>query len=310
MNDRRTGVALAFAAATISGFSVFLNAFAVKEFGDATLYTTAKNLVAGALLLLAGAAFARRGSAAGLRAPRELRGWSGLIAIGILGGGLAFWLFFQGLAHTSATSAAFVQKTLVIWVAVLAVAVLRERFTGLHAAAIGLLVIGQIGLSGGIGSVALGSGESLILIATLLWSVEVVIAKRVLRTTSALTVAAARMGIGVLVLGALSVTTGAASQLGAITMAQWGWALVTGVVLAAYVATWFSALARAQAIDVTAMLVFGAVITAVLSSGYRGTPLAPSAIGLGLIVAGTLLVPLAMRSGRAAQAERTALTAE
>lgn len=302
MNDRQRGIALAFAAAAISGFSVFVNAFAVKEFGDATLYTTAKNLVAAALLLLAGGALARRGSVAGLRAPRGIRAFSGLVAIGILGGGLAFWLFFQGLAQTSAASAAFVQKTLVVWVAVLAVVALRERFTALHAAAIGLLVTGQMALSGGIGGAALGSGESLILVATLLWSVEVVIAKGVLRTTSALTVAAARMGIGIVVLLVLSVTTGAASQLGAVTAAQWGWALVTGVVLAAYVGTWYSALARAQAIDVTAVLVFGAVITALLSSGYRGVSIAPSAIGLASIVLGTLLIAIAARRARPAAA--------
>jgi hypothetical protein len=39
----------------------------------------------------------------------------------------------------------------------------------------------------------------------------------------------------------------------------------TGLLLAGYVATWYAALALAPAVDVTAVLVGGAVITAVLA---------------------------------------------
>jgi hypothetical protein len=58
--------------------------------------------------------------------------------------------------------------------------------------------------------------------------------------------------------------------------------------LTAYVATWYAALARAQAVDVTAVLVFGAVVTALLSGAADGTPV--SAIGTALIVLGTAVV--------------------
>ena len=53
-------------------------------------------------------------------------------------------------------------------------------------------------------------------------------------------------------------------------------------------ATWFAALARAQAIDVTAVLVFGALVTAILSGAIDG-----AAIGVGgsiLVAAGSGLV--------------------
>ena len=289
MKDRSTGIALAFGAATISGFSVFLNSFAVKEFGDATLYTTAKNLVAAVLLVALVAVLAKRGTAS-FTMPRTTRERIGLLAVGIVGGGIPFYLFFQGLAVTTSTSAAFIQKTLVIWVAVLAVSFLRERFGLLHAAAIALLVAGQAVASGGVGSFALDQGEALVFIATLLWSVEIVVAKPLLARLSPFTVAAARMGIGIVVLIGIAAATGAFASLAAITAGQWMWALVTGVVLTAYVTTWYSALARAQAVDVTAVLVFGAVITAIISSGYRGTSLAPSAAGLALITLGTILI--------------------
>ncbi len=53
MTTRATGIALAFVTAVISGISIFVNGHAVRHFGDATVYTTAKNAVAGALLVVA-----------------------------------------------------------------------------------------------------------------------------------------------------------------------------------------------------------------------------------------------------------------
>jgi hypothetical protein len=51
------------------------------------------------------------------------------------------------------------------------------------------------------------------------------------------------------------------------------------------VSTWFAALARAGAVDVTAVLVLGAVITAFIRTGFQGVAL-PSLVGLGLVVVG------------------------
>jgi uncharacterized membrane protein len=66
--------------------------------------------------------------------------------------------------------------------------------------------------------------------------------------------------------------------------------LLTGLLLTAYVATWYSALARAQAVDVTAVLVFGAVITALLSGAADGTPV--NLTGTILVCAGAALVAI------------------
>lgn len=283
------GIGLAFAAACISGVSVFLNSFAVREFGDPILYTTAKNLVAAAIVIAVGVIGSRRSSMR-LRLPGTTRERVGLIAVGVIGGGIAFALFFQGLAQTSSTSAAFLQKTLVVWVAVLAVVFLRERFNLVHVAAIALLVGGQAAASGGIGPFALDGGELMVLAATLLWSIEIVIAKPLLRGLSPVTVAAGRLGIGVAVLVAIALASGAAAQLSGVTPAAWLWVAVTGAILTAYVVTWYFALSKAGAIDVTAVLVFGAVITAVLGTGIRGASLAPAALGLALITFGCVLI--------------------
>ena len=57
--SRVAGIVLAFAAAIVSGVSVFVNGYGTKRFPSATVYTTAKNLVA-ALLLVGIATVAHR----------------------------------------------------------------------------------------------------------------------------------------------------------------------------------------------------------------------------------------------------------
>lgn len=73
---------------------------------------------------------------------------------------------------------------------------------------------------------------------------------------------------------------------------QLGWVLLTGVLLAAYVGTWFAALQRAFAVDVTAVLVLAVPITAALDSVVNGTPLGPQLGWLALLLGGAALVVL------------------
>jgi drug/metabolite transporter (DMT)-like permease len=129
--------------------------------------------------------------------------------------------------------------------------------------------------------VAFGKGEAMILGATLLWSVEIVFVKYLLRTIPPSVLAAARMAFGTILLVCWLALASKLGDLAALSAQQWRWALLTGLLLSAYVATWFAALARAQAIDVTAVLVFGALVTAILSGVIDG-----AAIGVG----GTVLV--------------------
>jgi drug/metabolite transporter (DMT)-like permease len=292
VSTRQTGVALALVTATISGFAVFLNGYAVKRFDDATVYTTAKNGVAGMLLVLLALPLLRAGQTATEPAPRPRSGaqWAALLGVAVVGGSVPFVLFFEGLARASSTQAAFIHKTLVIWVALLAVPLLKERLSWAHYAAIGLLLAGQVALAGEAGTVTVGAGELMIFAATLLWAVEVVFVKHLLRSLAAPTLAAARLGIGTLLLLAFVALSGRWSELAALGSAQWAWALLTGVVLAGYVATWYAALARAQAVDVTAVLVLGAVVTALLDRGIEGAPF--DVVGVGLIAVGGAIAAL------------------
>lgn len=303
MNRReRTGLWLAVATAVISGFAIFLNGYGVRAVKDATVYTTAKNVVSAVVLLAVAGAWSRRHDSTVLR-PTGARQTLGLAAVGVVGGSVPFVLFFEGLSRESSTTAAFLQKTLVVWVSLLAVALLRERLGRLQVAAVALLVLGQAltgGSLSGIARMPFGSGEAMILAATLLWAVEVMVAKRLLGALSSWTVGVSRMVLGsVLLIGWLAVR-GRAGDLVALDAGEWRWVIVTGVVLAAYVATWFAALARARAIDVTAVLVLGAPITAVLSAVVQHASLRPQLDGLALILIGALgiLLPRLWRPRR------------
>jgi drug/metabolite transporter (DMT)-like permease len=291
---RLWGLALAAAAAVVSGFAVFINGYGVRSWAGAgassASYTTFKNLIAALFLGAIAYGVARRAPSGSLR-PQNASQWRRLGLIGVIGGGIPFLLFFEGLARASSGQAAFIHKTLLVWVALLAVPLLAERITKAHLGAMALLVAGQAYLTG-VSGLRFGAGEAMILGATLLWAVEVIVAKRLLADVPAPTVAVARMGIGAVVLVGWTLVTGGFASIGALAITQWGWALVTGAVLTAYVATWYGALARAHAVDVTAVLVFGAVITAALETGVRGVPL-PSAAGLVMVAAGAALAVLA-----------------
>ncbi len=185
---------------------MYVNAKGVSRFDDATVYTTAKNVVAGAVLLLLALALVGRPRRSAARAawPRTGRQRLGLIAVACIGGSVPFVLFFEGLARASATQAAFIHKTLVVWVAVLAVVLLRERLGPLHLVAIGLLMAGQVLLVPSVGVVRFGTGEAMILAATLFWAVEVIVVKRLVVGLEPQTLAAGRMALGTVVLARLA----------------------------------------------------------------------------------------------------------
>jgi drug/metabolite transporter (DMT)-like permease len=216
----------------------------------------------------------------------------GLGVVAVVGGSVPFVLFFEGLALATSTDAAFIHKTLVIWVIVLATVLLHERVGLLQLGAVALLLVGQAVLSGGVDQVSLGPGEWMILAATILWAIETVIAKRLLVTVSPPTLAVARMAGGAALLIGYGLIRGAFSTLGEVTALHLGWIALTAVTLACYVWTWYAALSRAPAVDVTAVLVGGAVITALLETGIRGVELPPVA-GLALVATGVVLLMMA-----------------
>lgn len=264
--ERVTGLLLAGATAFISGTAVFVNATAVKAVPDAAVFTTLKNLVAVGILAVVAAAVVRPADVRGISRPDRLS----LVIIGLLGGGVAFLLFFTGLAMASAPSAAFIHKTMFLWVALMAGPVLAERLGLAPVVALGALLAGQVLILPPLG-ITWGTGETLIAMATVIWAIEVVLAKRVLGRVRSPIVGVARLGIGLLVLFGFLLATGRIAGVAALETAGWMWVVITGGLLAGYVGTWMAALRRAPATEVTSILVLGALVTAALTTASRGT---------------------------------------
>lgn len=292
---RRTGVLIAAVTAIVSGIAVFVNGYGVRAWAgvaDATTYTTLKNLVAAAVLVTVATVAARRRASSRVVRPRGLTQWAGLAIVAIIGGAVPFVLFFEGFSRVSSTQAAFIHKTLVIWVVILAVVLLREKIGFIHVAAVALLVLGQAALVGGLDKLSFGTGEWMMLAATLFWSVEVIVAKKLLADLTPLTVGVARMAGGAALLVGYGIARGSFAAIAGVSGRHVMWILLTGLVLAAYVGSWYAALARAQAVDVTAVLVGGALITAMLRWGVDGVAL-PSGAGLGLVAGGMAVALMA-----------------
>lgn len=291
-NTLQAGLALALATAVISGFSIFINSYAAKEFHSASTFSSMKNTVVGAALLLL---FLPRGGAQ-LRRLKPRHGVA-LLALGVVGGSVPFILFFEGLSRTGSANAAFIQKTLFVWVGILAIPLLRERLGRAQVGAIALLVVAQW-MIGAPKSLRPDTGLTMVFFATLLWAVEVIVARRVLPEIGAQLGATARMSIGAMLLLGYLAYKGDISDFGSLSALQWYWLLATAAILLAYVTTWYAAMERAPATAVTCVLAVGAPITAALNAiAGKGAPTGDQLIGFGLVAAAAALIvwlPVAM----------------
>jgi drug/metabolite transporter (DMT)-like permease len=287
-----SGVTLALAAAIISGISIYVNKSAVQAVNDALLFTTLKNTLVGIAFVASLTTIILKRRPVGSNDVRTfgLPNALGLVLLAVIGGSVPFLLFFQGLALASASSAALIQKSLFLWVALLAAPLLGERLGRATFLGLGLLALGQL-LVGWPRAWGWGGGESLILAATLLWAGETIVAKRLMSSVSAQVAASARMAGGALVMWFYLLATGQAASILSLTATQWGWVVLTSALLLAYVSTWYAALKLAPASAVTAILVLGAVITAGLSLVMEGAALqALQWLGLTLVLGGSMLM--------------------
>lgn len=258
-----TATGLALGTALISGFSNFIGKIGVTAVKDPIVFTTLKNAVV-ALLLVGIFITFRKWREMRTLSPRQ---WLKLAAIGVIGGSVPFALFFTGLSQTSALNASLIHKTLFLWVLLLAIPILKERLTAWQWVGIGVVAAANVFI-GGFKGFKLNGGELMILAATILWAVENIIAKIALRDVSSLTVAAARMVFGSIILATFVTWRGGGSAVMYLTAVQWGWTLLASALLIGYVLTWYAALKRAPATYVATLLVPATLITNVLSAVF------------------------------------------
>ena len=265
INESRKGVYLAALAALVSGVSIFINKFAVDSIKPPLLFISVKNVGVGLLVL---AIIIVAGKWRGVRNLKRLD-YVYLLLIAVIGGSLPFYLFFTGLSHIPAINGAIIQKTLVLWVAVLALPFLKEKLSKKQFFAIMLLFTGNL-LIGGFKGFKFSQGEFYVLLATILWSVETVLAKKILSRVDSDLVIGFRMGLGsAILLTATAFTSPTPFTKGlSLTSIQWFWLLLTTSTLLVYVMTWYRALKLAPATTVTSVMVASTLVTNILSAVF------------------------------------------
>lgn len=279
------GVVLVVLTAIVSGLATFVNVYAVRGTGS-DAFVTMRNLTVAAALVPVAFLAARYLRAPALRAVD----WARLVAIGIVGGGVPFLLFFHGLslatASGGATTAAFGYRTLFLFASVFALVFLRERLHGRWLVAAALLLAGNALLLG-FSTAIWTDGTAYVLAATALWATEYTLSKRVLADLPSPTVGAGRMGFGaVFLVGYLTVTAQWGSVAG-FSGADWAWVGLSAALLVAFVATFYAGLKRVDVSVATSALVLGFPVTTVLGALVRSSPLSlGQALGVVAVVAG------------------------
>jgi len=262
---KSNGIYLALITAFISGVSIFVNKFAVDAISPPLVFTAVKNagvgiLVVSVILMLGKFKLLRTLSRSDLMK---------LVAVGLVGGTLPFYLFFTGLSTIPAINAAMIHKSLVFWVSILALVFLKERMTKTQLLAV-LILFSSNYVIPGFKGFTFSVGEMMVFGATLLWSVETIIAKKVLSHVDPDIVTGFRMGLGSLILMILAVFQAPASlaNLTSIAPMQLFWLALTMLTLFGYVSSWYRALKLAPAITVTAVLVSSTLVTNILSAVF------------------------------------------
>jgi drug/metabolite transporter (DMT)-like permease len=248
-----------FAALTmvISGVAIYVNSIAVKSFGDSTLYTTLKNAVVGVALLVPACAIpARRAEYRGLR-PRQ---WLLLLLVTFIGGSIPYALYFRGLQLSTPVTASLIDHTQFLLVALFALVFLRERMKPSVWVALGVLFVG---LSAGVAvsAVRLDAGVPFLAGATALFAVDFVLMKYLLRSVSAFMVMTFKMTVGSLLLFLFVTASGHAALIPGLSLLQWAFIAVTGLILLAFTATSVLGLRHASAAAVTAIPAGSPLIT-------------------------------------------------
>jgi drug/metabolite transporter (DMT)-like permease len=281
----KKGILLALATAFISGAANYINKFSVKMINP-YVFNGLKNVMVAVFLFSLILLFGQWRNLKNLKK----KDWLVLVLIGLIGGSIPFLLFFKGLSLTSAVKGSFIHKTMFLYVAVLAIIFLKEKlnfrlFFGIIALLFGTALIIRITPQ------ALNFGDLLVFLAVILWSVEQVISKQILKKLSSLTVAWARMFFGSIFILIFLIATNQFQLFYTLSVKQINWTLLTVVLLLFYLLTWYPALKRLPASVATSILALGAPATALLSLIFDQKLLTPLELtGLILVLAGAILV--------------------
>jgi len=281
MKKEQLGTIFAIITAIISGIAIPANKLFIVKI-DPLVFTSVRSLIIGTIFLLI--SLTRKE----FNNKKIKTNWKSLLAIALIGGSLAFYLYFSGLKLTTAGRAAFLHKTLPLYVAVLAFIFLKEKIDKKLLTAIILMFFGTVILY--LGQIKPGEmwqnpslGDLLVIIATFLWAVENIIARKVMREgESNFIVSFSRMFFGGLILFGFLVLSNKLNQL-SLTFEQMRNILISTTILFGYVFFWYKSIKLINVSKASTFLLISPVISlligiAAFSEPYNTLQVAGSAL--------------------------------
>ena len=261
----KSAILLIAGTVVISGCSNFLNKFGLDAVAkNSYQYTTLKNIAAAfilSLFLLSQPKILHK-----LKALKKID-WAKLMFVGLIGGSIPFLFYFQGMKLSNAVTASFIHDTLFVWVGIMAWPLLRERFTKWQAAAFAALICGNL-IFDGFKFMRFGYPEFLLLTATIMWAIENIASKLILKDMDAGLLSWGRMFFGSIILVGYLAFTGNIAGMFSASVSQWGWVMLVGLLLAGYNLTWYGALKKLPATVAASALVLASPLTTLLSAVF------------------------------------------
>ena len=275
--NKNKGFLLVSVMALISGVVVFISKFGVTVINP-YIFTALKNIIV-ALVVVSWLLMMKD-----WRILKSLtkRQWFILSVIGVIGGSIPFLLYFKGLSLTIPVQAAFIHKTMFIYVAVLAAIFLKEKISQ------GFLIGGLLLLFGNILLLRIiphqfGWGDFLIFLATLFWATENVISKYLLKELPSRIIIWGRMFFGSILIVIFLIATGQMNLMFSLNAQQIGWTMITSIFLFTALAAWYTGLKYIKVSVAATVLLLASPITTLLSLLFLGQTLVLSQV-LGIVL--------------------------
>ncbi len=281
MNNETKGTLLILLTALESGVAIVFNKFFVQRINP-TLFTALRAFFIG-LIFYVITFFTKQ---------KTKTPFKKIIWIGLIGGGLAFLLFFNGLKLTTSGRAAVIHKTLPIWASLMAFFFLKEKITRKQIFALLLAMLGFFIIEFENIPFSIKIGDFLALTATLLWALENTLSKKFMNQgESNWRITFVRMFFGSLFLFAVVWIQGNFHLIFELSLAHWGYIAFSTAMLTWYVFTWYWGLRYINLSKASSILLISPVIAMSLARFFLGEILSVIQIcGSSLIIMGAFII--------------------